>query len=129
MRKPLHCHFCRSRERLNGPWLLVPHKVWTHYIAPKDREKLICFFCWKAITTKRDGRAFEARHGRPVALNFLRRKGDPFCLPMEWDTGELMPPERWPLRWPRHYPPRHSSSKFWYGPRRALSRSQVEPPK
>ena len=89
----LCCAICRCEHAMT--WF-VPGVVWRHYIPPEDRGKIICFSCWKGITTKRDNRAFEARHGRPVAW--------PGGTPMEWETGERMPQERWATHWPRDYP-------------------------
>jgi hypothetical protein len=74
----------------------VPPVVWEHYILPEHRHWILCFSCWKELTTRRDNRAFEAAHGRPL--------GWPGGYPIEWETGKTMAQERWATHWPVDYP-------------------------
>ena len=66
---------------------MVPSAVWEFYIEPAHREDILCLTCWKTITTRRDNRAYEARHGRPIGI--------PYWFPLEWETGEAMVEERY----------------------------------
>jgi hypothetical protein len=101
------CYVCRDQRGSKVRWL-VPHGVWVYYIPSGDRDKRICFPCWKELTTKRDGRAYEAKHGRPVGLPLPG-------FPLEWQTGERMAPERIATHWPFDYPPKDAPDEFWYG--------------
>jgi hypothetical protein len=49
----LCCDACRRPHALR--WL-VPDAVWQHYISPEHRQWLLCFACWKTLTTARDNR-------------------------------------------------------------------------
>jgi hypothetical protein len=106
----LCCDACLRSHALR--WL-VPDAVWKHYIPPEYRHWLLCFACWKAITTDRDNRAFEAKHGRPY--------GWPYWYPLEWETGEAMPFERWAVHWPAGYP-----ESFEDGARRAAEPAALQ---
>lgn len=57
------CAKCRCAPAMT--WF-VPTIVWEHYISPEHRHGILCFTCWKELTTRRDNRAFEAAHGRPL---------------------------------------------------------------
>lgn len=87
---------CAGCRRESPDFWMVPPMVWEFYIEPARRRDILCFACWKRITTRRDNRSFEAAHGRPV--------GVPFWFPIEWETGEPMPLERWATHWPKDYP-------------------------
>src|SRR5262245_467819 len=86
------CAICRVKD---PSLFMVPDKVWRFYVPEKLRKKIICHACWKEMTTRKDFRAFEAEHGRPM--------GVPYGFPLEWETGEPMLPERWSRHWPRDY--------------------------
>jgi hypothetical protein len=93
--KVQHCARCRCRW---PKFWMVPRKVWEFYITPPHRHDILCFACWKAITTKRDNRSFEAREGRPIGIPF------PDWYPLEWETGKAMILKRRARHWPADYP-------------------------
>jgi hypothetical protein len=92
-RRMIRCAMCRCARPLT--WF-VPTIVWEHYIPPEHRRWILCFSCWKELTARRDNRAFEAAHGRPLGWSG--------GYPIEWETGKTMAPERWVTHWPKDYP-------------------------
>ena len=76
---------CALCGRAHAATWFVPARVWRHYIPCGQWHLVLCFKCWKSITTARDNRSFEAAHGRPVGIG---------PCPIEWETGKPMVEER-----------------------------------
>lgn len=62
---------CERCGRLHPASFIVQNEVWTHYIEPKARKKIVCLECWNQIIDLIDGGQFAAARGGVELIDAL----------------------------------------------------------